>query len=357
MFFILRFIFCGILFYFFVNFIKKSRIVNKKRSIIILFVLSFVLLEISSLIPIENLFITFKTPEQSYNYKYLEKVSLVVNGKETSFVMSGKNITIIPKKNGGWKLENSLKTKTIKTTHSDGMFIQIYGYKDSRDYYIIMNDTKGEIRNIKDNCNSEFYRLKSKTVNGKNHYDYYAYIKDFNNNYEINIDGKSIKIKLDSKIRNKNYEFKKINENSSVKYKYTIYNNDHTVIDKGTTFRIEPEIKKVDGLLELCVSAGTGLRNCRYYDTKNSKKSEWFETPIYSNGQIIICFNNLTKPTGIIVENIFDKSKYHKEYKINFSSEKVYPIENIEFINENEIEITYVSNDSDKIESKTITID
>ncbi len=155
-------------------------------------------------------------------------------------------------------------------------------------------------------------------------------------------------------MENKNYEIKEIKDGSNIKYNYIIYDNDHNEMDKGTTFRINPHITNIDKILQLCISEGTGLQNCKYYDTQEKKKSDWFETPILSNNQFVVRLNKLTKPTGIIVQNIFDKSQFYEEYDINFSDKEIWPIEKIKFINDNTIKITYISNDKEQIKTKII---
>lgn len=163
------------------------------------------------------------------------------------------------------------------------------------------------------------------------------------------------KISFNFKEKDKNYDIKKVKQMPNIEYKYIIYNNDRSELDVGTTYRIKPDITNINDILELCVGAGTGLRNCKYYDTENKIKSDWFETPLLANNTFVISFNKLTKPTGIVVQDIFDKSKFYKEYGINFSSDEFYPLKNIKFINDDTIEITYVSNEN-SIESKIILL-
>lgn len=163
------------------------------------------------------------------------------------------------------------------------------------------------------------------------------------------------KISFNFKEKDKNYDIKKVKQMPNIEYKYIIYNNDRSELDVGTTYRIKPDITNINDILELCVGAGTGLRNCKYYDTENKIKSDWFETPLLANNTFVISFNKLTKPTGIVVQDIFDKSKFYKEYGVNFSSDEFYPLKNIKFINDDTIEITYVSNEN-SIESKIILL-
>lgn len=96
------------------------------------------------------------------------------------------------------------------------------------------------------------------------------------------------------------------------------------------------------------------MQNCKYYDTEEKKKSDWFETPILSNNQFVVRLNKLTKPSGIIIENIFNKSQFYEEYDINFSDKEIWPIEKINFINDNTIKITYVSDDKEKVKTEII---
>lgn len=154
----------------------------------------------------------------------------------------------------------------------------------------------------------------------------------------------------------KNYEIKEISENNVIKYEYIIYGNDSNEMDKGIAFRISPNITKINETLQLCISEGTGLRNCKYYDVKANKKSEWFESPLLSNGTLVISFDTLTKPTGIVVQDIFNKNKFYKWYEINFSDEEVWPLIDIKFVNNNEIEITYVSDNNNKVETKIVKL-
>lgn len=162
-------------------------------------------------------------------------------------------------------------------------------------------------------------------------------------------------VTINLKKQNKNYEIKEVKDESNIKYDYIIYDDNHNEMDRGTTFRINPHMTNIDGILQLCISEGTGLQNCKYYDTEEKKKSDWFETPILSNNQFVVRLNKSTNPNGIIVEDIFDKSNFYKEYKVNFSNHEVWPLEDIRFIEDKTIEITYISDNNDRIETKVIT--
>jgi len=201
LFFIVRISFFGALFILFINFIKKSSIINKRKFCIISLIIFIIILTISTLFPIENIFLTFKTPGSAYNYRYSGKVELILNGKQSSFIIGKKNnyddgtMDIIPKIKNGWKLSYSYKVKMIKKTYFDGIVISIYKNEDYNDYYINIYDTNGGLSKINDNCNSKFVHIKETSYGGKNYYSYYAYIENFNKKYEVTIGEKTIKVK------------------------------------------------------------------------------------------------------------------------------------------------------------------
>ena len=68
LFLLVRIIFWGLLFLISIYLLKKSNIINKKKAVIILFIIFLILSFISCLYLVENLFITFKSSRQAYNY-------------------------------------------------------------------------------------------------------------------------------------------------------------------------------------------------------------------------------------------------------------------------------------------------
>lgn len=179
--------------------IKKSRIVHKRKWYIIALIAAVILTVVSALIPIENAFITFSSPEATYNYTHSGEVSLVVNGEKTDFVI-GKNgdtdvYAIIPKSGNGWKLGMGSDTKKVIQTLSDGITVCVYQYKNSGDCYITVLDTNGGASEVSDNHNSEFYYLdKTNSTLNKTFYTYYAYINEFDDRYTLIVNGNTIRL-------------------------------------------------------------------------------------------------------------------------------------------------------------------
>ncbi len=195
---IFRLAFWSLIFVVSILLIRKSHAVHKKQWSIIAFFMTIILITISALLPIENAFMTFSSPQSSYQYNHLGYVKLIISGKQTDFVVGSNDntdfYTIIPKSDEGWKLGMGVNTKRISQTISDGVAIDVYQYKDSDDYYIsILNTNPGALK-ITDNCGSEFQNLSE--VNSALHetfYTYYAYISRFDSQYVLTVDGKTIK--------------------------------------------------------------------------------------------------------------------------------------------------------------------
>ena len=204
MFEIVRLIFCIIALVVCFFLIKKSRVLRKRRWYIICIIIAVMLTILSVLIPIENIFVTFSSPESAYGYVNKGEVKLVVNGKKSDFVIGENGDTdiyaIIPKSDDGWKLGMGADTKRIIKKISDGIIIYVYQYRNSDDYYITVLDTNGGESKITDNQNSEFYHLdKINNTLNKTFYTYFAYVENLNNQYIITVNGNSISVAISIK--------------------------------------------------------------------------------------------------------------------------------------------------------------
>ena len=162
-------------------------------------VIALILTTITALIPIENAFITFSSPQSAYYYNNTGNIKLIVNGTNTDLIVAAKGNTyfynIVPKSNDGWKLGMGADTKRIVQTISDGISIYIYKYKNSNDYYITILNTKGGQLNISDNCASEFHSINQvNTALNKTLYTYYAYINKYDDQYSLTINSETIKL-------------------------------------------------------------------------------------------------------------------------------------------------------------------
>lgn len=100
-------------------------------------------------------------------------------------------------------------------------------------------------------------------------------------------------------------------------YSYKIVDKNGKVLFSQETATREPKIEQVNTyILGLTVQSGTGLSTnwAVFCDVENSKVSETFQYVLMAQGDYVIYANYENGEHSIIVQNIFDKSKYYKKY-------------------------------------------
>lgn len=195
----IRIVFFVIIFAICVLLIWKSRLIHKRRWYLSALAVTIVLTTLSAFVPIENAFITFSSPTAAFEHINTGNVKLIVNGEETDFVVAEKgnadSYLIIPKAGNGWKMGLGTDTKRIAHKFSNGVSIEVYQYKNTGDYYITVLNTEGGMLEISDNHNSEFSYLDKQNASlNETFYTYYAYVKNFDAQYILTVNGKTISI-------------------------------------------------------------------------------------------------------------------------------------------------------------------
>lgn len=172
--------------------IRKSNIKRKRLSTIILSLLSFALVLISYWYPVENLFITFSTPEQAFNYSAIGKIESIEYGKDSCFIVYKDNINsysnlMLPKKGNGYQLPNEFDCKRVNSVLSRYSSVDIYKFRKTNDLYIIgLTTSNSQDTKISDSCNSDFsYSVKAIDKTDDKSIIYYAYIKDYSDYYVV----------------------------------------------------------------------------------------------------------------------------------------------------------------------------
>lgn len=193
---IVRYSLCLIVFMICFLLIKKSRIVQKGRYYVIAFIISSIMASVLYLLPIENLFITFSSPEKAFSYINSWEIQETVSGSDSDLVIASKNGTdtyrILPKTEDGWKISTGLQAKKVYHDFYMGTFISIYKHKNCDDYFItLFNIDDGEI-DITDNRGSQIFCLE-KTASSP-FYQYYFCVQNINNGYILSLNGEDIKI-------------------------------------------------------------------------------------------------------------------------------------------------------------------
>ena len=200
MFIILRLI-IGIIFLLFMVIIIKIKFKYKFKGYIFSVILSVILVTAIAFLPFENLFITFDSPESVYNYVNFGKsnIELVVSGKNCDFIIDDKknsySYLIVPKCQEGWKIGIGSNTKRIMSKIYNDIVIDVFQYKNTNDYFIVLLNTKGESINLKDSNNSVFYSLKkSNNQINETFITYFINVFNLDSEYWLSINGERIPV-------------------------------------------------------------------------------------------------------------------------------------------------------------------
>lgn len=139
----------------------------------------------------ENLFVTFPSPQAVFQYTQIGDIEYIIEGEASTLIISQnlrkeKNTTIVEKNNAGWKISPPFSMRSVDTKHAEQIAVFVERYKNTQDYYLSIMYTGKEAIEIQDNRNSSFIDSFNKT---RNNHIYYAYIKNYDSEYEIQING------------------------------------------------------------------------------------------------------------------------------------------------------------------------
>ena len=169
--------------------IKKKISFNKQRLFTgIAIFCCFCVAAVLELIPYENSFISFDTPEKAIQYYSNNDIENILYGKDTCLVLtSGKSNTrqILNKKNKGWNIQTEFNIKKTNMKPIGTDYAYILSIEESTDRYILVRNVSGKELELYDNLNSEFTQANTG--------EYYAYLSDFSDEYILYVDGEEVR--------------------------------------------------------------------------------------------------------------------------------------------------------------------
>ena len=182
--------------------IKKSKILRKKLLYFISVSISLVMSLVIVLTPVENLFVTFDSPESVFKYDNmgLEEIDLVVDGNFSTFIIDREGNTntysIIPKVENGWKLRNGfaeLFKHSSYSPHCKYAFVTVYQYTDMSDYYVTISPLEDYSIEISDSCGTQFFSLTDTSEAADDDWvTYIGHISDFKEGYFLTVNDQKI---------------------------------------------------------------------------------------------------------------------------------------------------------------------
>jgi hypothetical protein len=114
---------------------------HKKGLTIVALILLAIFCLLLSLVPIENLFITFGFPQSVFCYANTGTLLDVVDGDNSCMIIcrtSGNALVLFihPKTADGYKIGTYWMREDVYSEHIEPFAISVYRFKGSRDYYI-----------------------------------------------------------------------------------------------------------------------------------------------------------------------------------------------------------------------------
>ena len=154
-------------------------------------------------------------------------------------------------------------------------------------------------------------------------------------------------------------KFYKLVRQGDLAFKYFVFDADGEMLDSEISAK-EPYFKAIGKyLMQLSVQTGTGISTnyAKYYDLKNSKTSETFNYVLTAKDNYVVCADYRNGKHIIIVQDIFDKEKYYKEYELENVSPVAadFAVEG-HFNEKGNINITYLSGENYKETNYTIVL-
>lgn len=159
------------------------------------------------------------------------------------------------------------------------------------------------------------------------------------------------------KLIEENQNYKIYTDKSGLNYFYNVYDNSGECIDRGFHIR-EIRFEITDEILSVRMGFGTYSFKCRYYNSNTSQISRFYDNPLEISGNYITYFKSKNdEDIVLIVQDIFDKTVYYKEFERNFSPVVLNVYSETEFINNNkQLKISYPINQSNEIITEIIDL-
>ena len=137
------------------------------------------------------------------------------------------------------------------------------------------------------------------------------------------------------------------NANAIAEFRYEVFNNEGEVVMGGVGWR-PPSFNIInDYILEISVSAGTGIQMVQYYLAEKDMLSEAFNTPILITNKLIGLFKWSDEyDVVLIVRDIFDTEIYYNEFLLEDFANVANPMDaiiQIEYLENIGLKITYLS--------------
>lgn len=119
----------------------KSKIIHKRLLSVLSTVLCITIITASAMFPVENLFVSFQSPESVFRYSEFGKIENVIYGESSCMILytsgnAGRH-SILLKTEKGYQIPGYFTSKKISNRFDENGYFDVYTVPGTRDYYIV----------------------------------------------------------------------------------------------------------------------------------------------------------------------------------------------------------------------------
>lgn len=124
--------------------IRRSSAVRKRALMITSIVLLMLLISLTAMFPVENLFFRFDTPEDVFHYTNTGDIYGRVDGDSSSMILYATSPNtigkcIVPKADTGYVIPAYLSSKAVWDSISSNGIVKVYLQKGTQDHYVMVS--------------------------------------------------------------------------------------------------------------------------------------------------------------------------------------------------------------------------
>lgn len=198
---IIRIVFWIAIFFLVLWICKKKGTPVTKRVRWVIAIITLVFITIFGLIPMENFFVTFPSPQAAFNYSCVGEIMDVVDGNDSCMVIYKESkqtfiTTFFLKEGMGYKLGTHFSFETVYAENHDGLVVEVYMVKNTEDYYVsLFGSLKSDRIDIADSANSNFVTHSEVILDtGYRSIKSHAFVEGIDDGYSIQINDTKIQI-------------------------------------------------------------------------------------------------------------------------------------------------------------------
>ena len=143
-------------------------------------------------------------------------------------------------------------------------------------------------------------------------------------------------------------EYYKMVYTGNFEYGYYIYDANKNIVEeeKGLTNLLDVTLLN-DNVVDVHINLGSGLSEHSYYSVERDAFSKKYLYVSAYNNEKVAYLNGSFQDRRLIVQNVFDKTEYYKEFDLDFST-FFFPVVEASFINnDSQLQVTYYSGEEE----------